>query len=119
MADWATAFSAMNPALQTAWRGFIGGTPETAPEKFARYSAITYVDQVRAPVWLWQGEYDTRVPAGQAQRYFEALQARGADVVIEWFPGGHTAASLAALEYVQERMTELVERALRGERWAD
>jgi dipeptidyl aminopeptidase/acylaminoacyl peptidase len=108
----------MNPALQAAWRGFIGGTPETEPERFARYSAISYVDQVRAPVWLWQGEFDSRTPAAQAQRYSEALRAAGGDVVIEWFPGGHTGASLEALEYVQARMMDLVERALRGERWA-
>ncbi len=118
MADWTTAFAVMNPALQAAWRGFIGGTPETEPERFARYSAISYVDQVRAPVWLWQGEFDSRTPAAQAQRYFEALRAAGGDVVIEWFPGGHTGASLEALEYVQARMMDLVERALRGERWA-
>jgi acetyl esterase/lipase len=119
MADWTTAYAAMNPALQAAWRGFIGGTPQTEPGKYARYSAISYVDQVRAPVWLWQGAYDSRTPAAQAQRYFEALRAAGGDVVIEWFPGGHTAASLAALEQVQARMTDLVERALRGERWSE
>jgi len=119
MADWATAFAAMNPALQAAWRGFIGGTPETEPDKFARYSAISYVDRVRAPVWLWQGEFDSRTPSAQAQRYYEALRATGGDVVIEWFPGGHAAPSLGALERMQARMIELVERALRGERWAD
>ncbi len=119
MADWATAYAAMNPALQAAWRGFIGGTPETEPEKFARFSAISYVDRVRAPVWLWQGEFDSRTPAVQAQRYFDALRAAGGDAVIEWFPGGHTSASLEALEQVQRRMMDLVERALRGERWAE
>lgn len=118
MADWTTAFAAMNPALQAAWRGFIGGTPETEPEKFARYSAISFVDKVRAPAWLWQGEFDSRTPAAQAQRYHDALKAAGGDVVIEWFPGGHTAASLGALDYMQRRMEELVERALRGERWS-
>jgi dienelactone hydrolase len=118
MADWAAAYESMNPALQAAWRGFIGGTPETAPELFARYSPISYVSSVRAPVWLWQGEYDSRTPASQAQRYHDALRAAGGDVVIEWFPGGHTAPGLAALELVQGRMETLVERALRGERWS-
>ncbi|MEI7743043.1 MAG: prolyl oligopeptidase family serine peptidase [Chloroflexota bacterium] len=118
MADWAAAYASMNPALQAAWRGFIGGTPETEPERFARYSPISYVDKVRAPVWLWQGQFDSRTPASQAQRYADALRAVGGDVVIEFFPGGHAAPGLTELEFIQERSEALVERALRGERWS-
>jgi acetyl esterase/lipase len=118
LADWTTAYEGMNPALQAAWRGFIGGTPETAPERFARYSAITYVDRVRAPAWLDQGQHDTRTSPKQAQRYADALRAAGGDVALDWFEGGHAPTGLEALRVSQARMFDLVDRRLRGRRWS-
>ena len=117
LADWALAYAGMNPALQAAWRGFLGGTPETAPERFRRASPIGWVDAVRAPVWLNQGRHDTRTPPGQAQAYADALRAAGGDVLIEWFEGGHTIPGLDRTLADQQRMFELVDRRLRGLRW--
>jgi dipeptidyl aminopeptidase/acylaminoacyl peptidase len=119
MADWSRAYEAMNPALQAAWRGFIGGTPTSAPERYARYSPISYVDTVRAPVWLNQGRHDTRTPPEQAIAYAEALRAAGGDVLLEWFAGGHGVPGLDRVRADQERMFDLVERRLRGARWSD
>jgi dipeptidyl aminopeptidase/acylaminoacyl peptidase len=109
----------MNPALQAAWRGFIGGTPTSAPERYARYSPISYVDTVRAPVWLNQGRHDTRTPPEQAIAYAEALRAAGGDVLLEWFAGGHGVPGLDRVRADQERMFDLVERRLRGAPWSD
>ena len=117
LADWALAYAGMNPALQTAWRGFLGGTPETAPDRFRRASPIGWVGAVRAPVWLNQGRHDTRTPPGQAQAYADALRAAGGDVLLEWFEGGHTLPGLDRALADQERMFELVDRRLRGLRW--
>jgi dienelactone hydrolase len=119
LADWARAYVDMNPALQAAWRGFIGGTPTSTPERYARYSPISYVDAVRAPAWLNQGRYDTRTPADQAMAYAEALRAAGGDVLLEWFEGGHGVPGLDRVRADQARMFELVERRLRGARWSD
>ena len=117
LADWTAAYAGMNPALQAAWRGFLGGTPETAPERYRRSSPIGWVADVRAPVWLNQGRNDTRTPPGQAQRYADALRAAGGDVLIEWFEGGHGVPALDRALADQERMFELVDRRLRGLRW--
>lgn len=117
LADWTRAYARMNPALQAAWRGFLGGTPETAPERFALSSPIAHVSAVRAPVWLNQGLNDTRTPPGQAQAYADALRAAGGDVLIEWFAGGHTLPGLDRALADQERMFALVERRLAGLRW--
>jgi dienelactone hydrolase len=117
LADWALAYAGMNPALQAAWRGFLGGTPETAPERFRRASPIGWVSQVRAPVWLSQGRNDTRTPPGQAQAYADALRAAGGDVLLEWFEGGHAVPGLDRSLADQGRMLELVDRRLRGLRW--
>jgi dienelactone hydrolase len=117
LADWALAYAGMNPALQAAWRGFLGGTPETAPERFRRASPIGWVEAVRAPAWLNQGRNDTRTPPGQAQAYADALRAAGGDVLLEWFEGGHTTPGLDRSLADQERMFQLVDRRLRGLRW--
>jgi dipeptidyl aminopeptidase/acylaminoacyl peptidase len=119
LADWALAYQDMNPALQVAWRGFIGGTPDSAPERYARYSPISYVRSVRAPVWLNQGRHDTRTPAEQARAYAEALHDAGGDVLLEWFDGGHGVPGLDRVLADQERMFDLVERRSRGQRWSD
>jgi len=108
----------MTPALQVAWRNFIGGSIEERPDAWVKASPITYVGSVRAPVWLNQGEYDTRTPAGQAQRYADALRAVGGDVIIEFFQGGHSPGGLGVLHSDFRRMLELAHRALAGEAWS-
>ena len=117
LADWALAYAGMNPALQAACQAWLGGTPETAPERFRRASPIGWVADVRAPVWLNQGRNDTRTPPGQAQAYADALREAGGDVLIEWFDGGHTIPGLDRALADQKRMFELVDRRLRGLRW--
>lgn len=117
MADWKTAFEDMNPALRSAWTGFLGGMPDEVTDLLARYSAINLVENVTGSVWLNQGSRDTRTPAAQAQRYADALRSCGGDVVIDWFDAGHEPVGLAALEKSQERMFGLVERTLAGIRW--
>lgn len=117
-ADWVAAYPDMTPALQVAWRNFIGGPIEERLDAWVKASPITYVGSVRAPVWLNQGEYDTRTPAMQAQRYADALRAVGGDVVIEFFQGGHSPGGLEVLHSDFRRMLELAHRALRGEPWS-
>lgn len=118
-ADWIAAYPDMNPALQAAWRGFIGAALEDDPERWRRASPITYVSSVREPVWLNQGAFDTRTPPRQALRYAQALREAGGDVVIEMFDGGHMPSGLATRAHDHARMLELAERALRGERWSE
>ncbi|SEP53123.1 S9 family peptidase [Amycolatopsis saalfeldensis] len=118
MADWRLAYDDMAPALQAAWRGFIGGTPESAPERFAYSSPLTYVEQVRAPVLLSQGRADSRTPARQAGEYVRRLTAAGGDAVLDWFEGGHETTSTVAMLEAHERELGLVRRALRGQRWS-
>lgn len=117
-ADWVAAYPDMTPALQVAWRNFIGGSIDERPDAWVKASPITYVGSVRAPVWLNQGEYDTRTPAGQAQRYADALRAVGGDVIIEFFQGGHSPGGLEVLRSDFRRMLELAHRALAGQSWS-
>ncbi|MEY4898634.1 MAG: hypothetical protein RL294_445 [Actinomycetota bacterium] len=116
-ADWVAAYPQMNPALQTAWRGFVGSDPEIDPIPWQVASPISYVEHVRAPAWLNQGAFDTRTPPEQAQRYADSLREKGGDVVLDWFQGGHMPGGLAGLAHDYRRMKELTDKALRGQRW--
>jgi dipeptidyl aminopeptidase/acylaminoacyl peptidase len=107
----------MNPALQAAWRGFIGSDPSVDLEPWRRASPIAYVTSVQAPAWLNQGMFDTRTPPRQAQHYADALSASGGDVLLDWFPSGHMPTGLVSMRRDYLRMTQLTDRALIGERW--
>ncbi|WP_228563610.1 prolyl oligopeptidase family serine peptidase [Catenulispora rubra] len=118
LADWTTAYRDMNPAIQAAWRAFIGGSLEEVPDRYRRASPITYIDQVRAPAWIRQGRYDTRTPPAQAYGYARALEATGGDVVLDWFPGGHEITGRAHAIADHERTLTLIRAALAGQKWA-
>ncbi len=118
MADWASAFDEMNPAVRGVWMTWIGGDARTAPEAVAQFSAITYVDQVRGSVWLNQGSRDTRTPGAQVQRYADALAAAGGDVVLHWFDAGHEPTGLDRERDDQETMLGLARRTLAGQPWS-
>ncbi len=115
--DWQTALAGQNAAQRDVWKQWIGGSPEEFMERAARYSPLSYVEHVRASVWLNQGTHDTRTPLAQAQTYADALAAAGGDVVIERFEGGHEPTGLKGMRRDQLRMTELAHRTLRGESW--
>jgi dipeptidyl aminopeptidase/acylaminoacyl peptidase len=119
MADWAIAYDDMSPALQGAISWYFGGHPDEVPEAYAAASAIGAVDGVRAPVWISQGRHDTRTPPRQVEAYVDALRARGGDVTLEWFEGGHITVSLDAVVADQRELIDLARRALRGERWSE
>jgi len=113
VADWTAAIAAMNPAVRVVWSSWV------PPELVEKFSAISYVDQVRAPVWINQGAIDTRTPVIAVQGYVDRLAERGGDVVLDVFEGGHEPAGLELFEATQRRMVELAHRALAGERWSD
>ena len=113
VAEWSAAIAAMNPAVRTVWSTWV------PPEMVERFSAITYVAQVRASVWINQGSIDTRTPIVGVQRFVDELSARGGDVVMDVFEGGHEPTGLAMLEHDQRRMTDLALRTVREEAWAD
>ncbi|MFI9551156.1 S9 family peptidase [Nonomuraea endophytica] len=118
LADWKLAYEDMHPALQAAWRGFLGGRPELAEERFRLSSPMTYVEDVRAPVLINQGRYDTRTPARQAEEYARRLRAAGGDVLLRFFEGGHGPVGNDGVVGKIELEMELARKALRGERWS-
>jgi len=113
VADWSVTIDAMNPAVRSVWSSWV------PPELVSRFSAITYLDEVTASVWINQGSIDTRTPVIGVQGYVDRLRARGGDVVLDIFTGGHEPTGLNGAAHDQRRMQELALRTRAGEQWDD
>lgn len=111
VADWSVTIDAMNPAVRSVWSSWV------PPELVERFSAISYLDDVTASVWINQGSIDTRTPVVGVQGYVDRLRARGGDAVLEIFEGGHEPTGLRGAAHDQRRMQELALRTLAGDRW--
>ena len=111
VADWSVTIQAMNPAVRSVWSSWV------PPELVSRFSAISYLDDVRASVWINQGSIDTRTPVVGVQGYVDRLRAGGGDAVLDIFEGGHEPTGLEGAAHDQRRMQELALRTLAGERW--
>ena len=68
----------------------IGATPEEDPGAYARRSPIRFVDRINVPLLVIHGSDDRAVPLAQSETLVAALQARGATVDFQVYPGqGH------------------------------
>ena len=88
---WAAAVDIVGPsnlvtfakAVPPTWRRFMAdwvGDPETEAEFLMERSPITYVDQVKAPLYIIQGANDPRVVKSESDQIVERLRTRGIDV---------------------------------------
>ena len=74
VADYVTAYHDEMEALKAMDRTLLGGTPEEVPERFEASSPLTYVDAVRAPVYISAGVNDPRCPIRQVENYVDRLR---------------------------------------------
>ena len=66
------------------------GTPWDNPEMYARWSPHLFVKSFKTPMLVIHGELDYRVPVGEGLQLFTALQRRGVDSKLLYFPDeGH------------------------------
>jgi dipeptidyl aminopeptidase/acylaminoacyl peptidase len=63
-------------------------------------SPIAHIANVRAPVLLFIGDADLRVPTSQGRDYYHALKARGKEVEMLWFPENNHALDKVEAERV-------------------
>ena len=67
-----------------------GGPYWEQPEQYAKWSPSSYVQGFKTPTLVVQGELDYRVPGEQGLQMFTALQRRGVESRLLWFPDeGH------------------------------
>ncbi len=74
--DWRTMWEHEDALLQ-AYQKSLLGSPTEAPKVYDASSPLTYIEAVKAPLLVQQGENDIRVPAGQARQVVEALKKKG------------------------------------------
>ncbi|WP_328938237.1 prolyl oligopeptidase family serine peptidase [Streptomyces tauricus] len=114
VADYVTAYHDEMEALKAMDRTLLGGTPEEVPERFEASSPLTYVDAVKAPVYISAGVNDPRCPIRQVENYVTRLAARDAAHEVYRYDAGH--GSLVVDERIKQVRLELdfAERHLGG-----
>ncbi|MEV8566055.1 prolyl oligopeptidase family serine peptidase [Streptomyces sp. NPDC051322] len=105
VADYVTAYHDEMEALKAMDRTLLGGTPESVPERYAASSPLTYVDAVRAPVFISAGVNDPRCPIRQVENYVQRLADRQAVHEVYRYEAGH--GSLVVDERVKQVGLEL------------
>lgn len=109
-----TLYETTGGAMRSVQLSFLGGTPEEQPERYKASSALTYVEQVRAPVLILLGRNDTRSPARPIELYEQKMKERGKAIEVVWFDAGHISSTLQTelgIVY-QEHMLRFAARVL-------
>ncbi|WP_329581530.1 prolyl oligopeptidase family serine peptidase [Kitasatospora sp. NBC_01250] len=105
VADYLTAYQDEMEALKSLDRTLFGGTPEEVPERWLASSPLTYVDQVRAPVYLSAGLNDPRCPIRQIENYVARLEQLGLPHEVYRYEAGH--GSLVVDERIKQLRLEI------------
>lgn len=105
VADYVTAYHDEMEALKSLDRTLLGGSPEEVPERFEASSPITYVDEVRAPVYISAGVNDPRCPIRQVENYVRRLEERGVPHEVYRYDAGH--GSLVVEERIKQLRLEI------------
>ncbi|SCK46150.1 Dipeptidyl aminopeptidase/acylaminoacyl peptidase [Streptomyces sp. WMMB 714] len=105
VADYVTAYHDEMEALKSLDRTLLGGSPEEVPERFEASSPITYVDRVRAPVYISAGVNDPRCPIRQVENYVRRLEERGVPHEVYRYDAGH--GSLVVEERIKQLKLEI------------
>ncbi len=105
VADYVTAYWDEMEALKSMDRTLLGGTPDEVPERFEASSPLTYVDAVRAPVYISAGVNDPRCPIRQVENYVERLETRGHPHEVYRYDAGH--GSLVVEERIKQVRLEI------------
>ncbi|HEX5627357.1 MAG TPA: alpha/beta fold hydrolase [Actinomycetota bacterium] len=110
--DYLDSYDDSAPSLQAYDRTLAGGVVHDIPEFIAERSPITYVKDVKAPVFVLVGERDSRCVPGQVYRYVRALRRAGGEVELYSYPEGHSSYLVdeevrewgAVLEFLRRRV---------------
>ncbi|MFJ8826157.1 prolyl oligopeptidase family serine peptidase [Streptomyces sp. NPDC102467] len=105
VADYVAAYEDEMEALKALDRTLFGGSPEEVPDRFTVSSPLTYVDDVKAPVFLSAGLNDPRCPIRQIDNYVDRLAARDAPHEVYRYDAGH--GSLVVEERIKQVGLEL------------
>ncbi|HZU86918.1 MAG TPA: prolyl oligopeptidase family serine peptidase [Anaerolineaceae bacterium] len=95
--DWAMSYEDAAETIKGYLVSLFGGTPAEKPEQYRISSAITYAENVIAPVLIVQGRNDTIAPPRPVQEYENKMRSLGKDIEVHWYDTGH-AGSFSSVE---------------------
>ncbi|MDT0266972.1 prolyl oligopeptidase family serine peptidase [Streptomyces sp. DSM 44915] len=105
VADYVAAYEDEMEALKAMDRTLFGGAPEEEPERWAASSPISYVERVKAPVYISAGANDPRCPIRQIENYVARLAERGHPHEVYRYDAGH--GSLVVEERIKQVAMEI------------
>ncbi|HEU5383399.1 MAG TPA: prolyl oligopeptidase family serine peptidase [Ktedonobacteraceae bacterium] len=114
--DYVIAYEDEAEFLKAYDRGLMGGTPEERPEAYRKSSAMTYLEQVSAPLLIIQGHNDTRCPPRSIEVYEKRARELKKPVEVFWFDAGHGSLETAQRIEHQERMLRFACQVLADKR---
>ena len=115
-ADMIATYEDSSDALKSFWAGLLDGTPTEKREQYIASSPITYVENVQAPVLIFQGRNDTRTPPRQMELYEAKMNSLSKDIEIIWYEAGHTGVSIEQnIEFMDKRLL-FIQRVLNKRR---
>lgn len=112
--DYVIAYEDEAELLKAYDRGLMGGAPQERPEAYRKSSAMTYLEQVRAPLLIIQGHNDTRCPPRSIEVYEQRARELEKPIEVFWFDAGHGSLETAQRIDHQERMLRFAWRVLTG-----
>ena len=105
VADYIAAFEDEMEPLKAYDRALFGASPEEDAELYRVRSPITYVDEVRVPVFVLAGENDPRCPIRQIDNYLARLDQLGKPHEVYRYEAGH--GSLRTDERIRQMEVEI------------
>ena len=112
--DWRTMWTHEDALLQ-AYQKSLLGSPDQYPKVYDATSPLTYIDAVKAPLLVQQGENDIRVPPIQAKQVIEALKKKGNTVDSVFYPEeGHGFQKREHQQDSMQRMVDWFDKYLKG-----
>jgi dipeptidyl aminopeptidase/acylaminoacyl peptidase len=112
--DWRTMWEHEDAELQAYQRSLLG-SPEENPKVYDATSPLTYINAVKAPLLVQQGENDIRVPQGQAKQVVDALKKKGNVVDAVFYPEeGHGFYKREHQQDSLQRMVDWFDKYLKG-----
>ncbi|MFI5529192.1 S9 family peptidase [Kitasatospora sp. NPDC051853] len=105
VADYLASYEDEMEALKSLDRTLFGGSPEEVPERYRASSPITYVERLKAPVYISAGVNDPRCPIRQIDNYVARLEELGKEHEVYRYDAGH--GSLVVEERIKQLRLEI------------
>jgi dipeptidyl aminopeptidase/acylaminoacyl peptidase len=112
--DWYSMMKNSDPSLQQYIVGLLGD-PEKDRRVYEDTSPIKYVEQIKAPMLVLQGENDPRVPKEETEQVVSLLKKRGNVIDVVYYPDeGHGFDKLEHQMDAGRRIVQWFDKYLKG-----